>query len=337
MSSIQQLVKKGHELAAKKSENTKRAYDSDLKVFKNWCKEHGLKPFPATVEMIIAFIVDRSDQQIAVSTIARSLCSISQAHKKRKLDNAALSAEVAQTMNGIRKDKGAGQKQAKPIVTRQLSRILSKLGYSIFDKRDAAILALGWACALRSAEIVALELQDVEILPDGLIVTVRRSKTDQEAKGRKIGVPFAADDAGFCPVCIVQNWLSLSRSKDQQNTDPVFFSLQKGSNREFFNFKKDKKKLSTQTITAIVRRTLKHAGYDAEGFSSHSLRAGLITSAAGAGVPEWAIMKHTRHTSEKIMRQYIRDGTLFRDNPVTALLGQSKPPELPELPETAAI
>lgn len=336
MNTLKQLVKRGRKLAGKKADNTKRAYKSDMRIFRKWCKERGLCALPATEETIIAFIVDRSDQEIAVSTIARSLCAISQAHKRTsKTANAALSSAVAQTMAGLRKDRGASPKQARPLVTQQLARILSKFGPSISEKRDAAILAIGWACALRSAEIVALNFGDIELEPEGMIITIRRSKTDQEAKGRKIGIPFAADDAEFCPVCKVQSWLSLSSSPNQPSTDPVFYRIQKGADRDFFNFKKEKKRLSTQSISAIVRQALELANYNPFGYSSHSLRAGLITSAAGAGVPEWAIMKHTRHTSEKVMRSYIRDGTLFRDNPITALLGRHDPPALPAPPALA--
>lgn len=327
---IDRLVKKGKKLAHKKAAATKRAYASDLKQFRKWCAAHGVQYLPSTPEIIIAYIVDRSDDGAAVATITRAVCAISQAHKSRKYDNAALDHSVTATLAGLKRDRGTAQKRAKPILTAQLARMLHKCERSIAGKRDAALLALGWSCALRSAELVALRTADLDVQPEGLICTVRRSKTDQEAAGRKIGIPFADDSAEFCPVTIVQNWLSLAHKPGVDN--PVFFRLQKGAGKDFFNFKPDKKALSTKSVTAILRAAMVAAGYDFNGYSSHSLRAGFCTSAATAGVPEWAIARHTGHNSEKILKQYIRDGTLFRHNPLVALLGSktADPNLLPE-------
>ena len=173
--------------------------------------------------------------------------------------------------------------------------------------RDRALLILGFTGALRRSELVALDFEDVHHSPDGISLILRWSKTDQEGQGEKVSIPKGKKPA-TCPVTMLRQWLEFANIK----SGPIFRPIRQ-------NGRILPSRLTDRSVALIVKRHVGHAGFDAAEFSGHSLRAGLATSAAKAGQSERSIMKQTRHKSEKMVRRYIREGTLFEDNVVSSL------------------
>ena len=327
-SEFERLLEQSRELAKNTvSENTKRSYSSDFGIFEKWCDENDLVSLPATIPTIAAYVAACKERRLKTATVERYLSSISQAHELSGYDNPTVDPMVRETMKGYRRERGTAQNRVKPLLLEQLIRITEQLGTSIKGMRDAAILTVGWMAALRRSEISALTRDDIESVTEGLIVHVRRSKTDQEGAGRSVGIPFGTDR--FCPVAIIRRWYTVAQIDD----GPLFFGVYRGANKKMFSTKfKPRKALNDRTIAEVVKKSLDLAGYDSVGYSGHSLRAGFCTSAGSAGVPEHMIMRHTGHRSERVMRGYIRDGELFTTNPLVTLLGLAPGPRVaPEI------
>jgi integrase len=172
---------------------------------------------------------------------------------------------------------------------------------SLLGIRDRALLLVGFAGAFRRSELVGLDVADVEFKREGLVVTLERSKTDQEGAGRKIGIPYGSNPA-TCPVRALQAWLEASAT-----TEGALF-------RTMNRHGHVKDRLSGQGVAIVVKRCAEAAGLNPDDYAGHSLRSGLATSAAAAGVSERAIMNQTGHKSVNMVRRYIREGSLFREN-----------------------
>jgi integrase len=170
----------------------------------------------------------------------------------------------------------------------------------LIGARDRALVLLGFAGAFRRSELVGLDIADCAFGRDGLTVTLRRSKTDQEGQGRRIGIPYGANPE-TCPVRCVQAWI------EQAATGPLFRSINRHGQVQ-------QQRLSGNDVARIVKKLATRAGLDATTYAGHSLRAGHATSAAAAGASERAIMRQTGHRSVQMVRRYIRAGTLFSDN-----------------------
>jgi integrase len=295
-----------------KSDNTKRAYRSDWNKFCSWCSEVDKKNLPAdpkTVAMYISYLAhDKS-----ISTISRSLTSISQAHKILSIQSPTIHPEVIETFKGIKRKLGSNQKHSKPLVLKELEKVIKSITPTFIGHRDKAMILLGWAAALRRSELVSIEFDDIECVEEGIILTIRKSKTDQEGEGYRIGIPHAMKK-DLCPVKALKNWISLSKI----NYGPIFFRI--GPKTTYSIDISERKRLSERSVNKMVKRRIKKAGYVNKNYSSHSLRAGFITSAAAAKIPEYQIQIHTRHRSTKSLRGYIRDGSLFNSNSLSILL-----------------
>ncbi len=174
-------------------------------------------------------------------------------------------------------------------------------------RRDRALLLVGFAGAFRRSELVSLDVGDVAFNTDGLVVQLRRSKTDQEGQGRKVGLPFGSNPL-TCPVRALRDWFS----QGNITLGPIFRSIDRHGNLKPM-------RLTDQSVALIVKRSAKTAGLDWERYAGHSLRAGLATAAAMADVSERSIMEQTGHKSLPVVRRYIRDGSLFRRNAATAV------------------
>jgi len=185
--------------------------------------------------------------------------------------------------------------------------ILDKTGDSIRDQRDRALLLIGFAGGLRRSELVGLNLADLEFVREGLIITLRRSKTDQEGRGRRIGIPHAR--GRWCPVREMQAWIEVAEIEE----GPLFRSLRKGG-----AISTDR--LSGEAVSALIKRHVRVIGLEPAKFSGHSLRAGFVTSAARAGIATHLIRAQTGHASDATMSRYIREGSLFRGNAAGQLL-----------------
>jgi site-specific recombinase XerD len=284
-----------------KAPNTVRAYAADWRHFQDWCRGRdcaALPAAPATVSLYLAELADTA----RVSTLTRRVSAISQAHQLAGFDSPTDDAIVRTVMAGIRRAKGTAQHGKKPIVTEDLRRIVARLPESLQGTRDRALLLVGFAGAFRRSELVGLDVADLEFGRDGLVVTVRRSKTDQEGQGRRVGIPYGSRPE-TCPVRAAQDWVDLLDAE----VGPLFRKIDRhgriGPGR-----------LSDKAVALIVKRCARAAGLEASDLAGHSLRAGLATAAAAAGVSERAIMAQTGHRSLTTLRKYIREGSLFLEN-----------------------
>lgn len=283
------------------AENTRAAYISDLAHFENWGGT-----IPANDTMLASYLAAHADA-LAVTTLVRRLASISKAHDARSLPNPARSELVHATTRGIKRTRGCVQREAKPLLRDDLLLVLDAMGDDLKATRDRTLLLIGFAGALRRSELVGLDVADLERVRQGIVLHLRRSKTDQDGAGRKIGIPFGR--TRWCPVAALDAWLAASEIAEGAIFRPVDRHSRVQAAR-----------LSGEAVSLVVRERVAAAGLDATKFSGHSLRSGLATSAAQAGVPTWRIRAQTRHASDAMLARYIRDGEMFTDNAAGALL-----------------
>lgn len=289
-----------------KATNTIRAYRADWAHFESWCKAHGQASLPATAETVALYVTDLAATH-KPSTITRRISAISQAHQIAGMETPTGSAKVRLVMAGIRRTKGTAQTGKTPILVDDLRRMLAGLPGNLLGVRDRVILLIGFCGAFRRSELVALDVADAAFTREGLVLTIKRSKTDQEGEGRKIGIPYASH-VETCPVRSLQEWLEKSGITE----GPLFRPIDRFGRLACI-------RLSAAAVGEIVKRYAAAVGLDATEFAGHSLRSGLATSAAAAGASERSIMRQTGHRSEKMVRRYIKDGSLFRENAVAVV------------------
>jgi site-specific recombinase XerD len=286
---------------ASKAPATLRAYRADWTDFSYWCQARGLQALPAAPETVAGYLTDLA-RVAKPATLQRRLSAISQAHQAAGHETPTRAAVVRATHAGIRRTKGTASSAKAPALTADVRRMVEGLPDTLAGRRDRALLLVGFAGAFRRSELVGLDVADVEEVAEGLAVTIRRSKTDQEGEGRKIGIPYGSHPE-TCPVRAVRAWLEVS----EISSGPLFRPIDRHGNLK-------PARLSDRAVALVVKRRAQAAGLNPESFAGHSLRAGLATAAAAAGVPERAIMAQTGHKSLPILRRYIREGSIFRDN-----------------------
>jgi integrase len=206
-------------------------------------------------------------------------------------------------MAGIRRVKSTAPRQKKPVLVADLARMLAALPGDLGGVRDRALLLVGFAGAFRRSELVALDWADVEFAKEGLVLRIRRSKTDPEGQGRKIAIPYGRSD--LCPVRALAAW----RDQAAGDAGPVFRPVDRHGNV-------GRTRLSDRAVARVVQRACRSCGMEGEEFAGHSLRAGFATAAAAGGASERAIMRQTGHRSLPTLRRYIREGSLFTENAV---------------------
>lgn len=285
-----------------KAPNTRRAYQSDWNDFVDWCRHHRTTDLPASPETVALYLTDCAEG-LKTSTLQRRLSTISQRHLTAGHESPTRHPVVRAVWQGIKREKGTAVQGKAPTLTADIRCMLDHLKPGkLLSVRDRCLLLLGFAGAMRRSELVGLDVEDVQDTGEGLVVTIRRSKTDQEGSGRKIGVPYGSTPL-TCPVRAFRDWLAASGIE----TGPLFRAINRHG-------KMSATRLTDQVVARVVKRALMAAGREAEKFAGHSLRAGLATQAALNGVNERAIQEQTGHKSLPIMRRYIRDGSLFHEN-----------------------
>jgi site-specific recombinase XerD len=290
-----------------KAPNTLKAYRIDWADFSEWCALHRLEFLPATLQTVALYLTDLARTH-KVSTLYRRLSGISQAHQAAGYVTPTTDAQVRLVFQGIRRTLGSAPDQKNAAITAEVRAMVETLSStSLIGVRDRALLLVGFAGAFRRSELVSLDLADVTFGADGLIVQLRRSKTDQEGEGRKVGLPFGSNPQ-TCPVRSLRAWLNLAGI----SFGPIFRPVDRHDNVA-------DTRLTDQSVALIVKRCAKAAGLDWERYAGHSLRSGLATAAAMADVSERAIMAQTGHKSLPMVRRYIRDGSLFRRNAAAAV------------------
>ena len=289
-------------LADSHAQNTRRAYAADWRAFAAWCADNALEPLPATAATLALYLTDRADA-LSTATLGRRLVSIAAAHRAAGLPVPADDAGVRALWRGIRRRKGTAQVGKAAAVTAHVRRMVEALpADTALGVRDRALLLVGFAGALRRSELVGLDVEDLDWTADGLVVTIRRSKTDQEGAGAKVGVPYGRHPE-TCPVRRLRAWLDWAGI----DAGPIFRTVTRhGAVLP--------RRLTDRAVALAVRRAAARAGLDPARYAGHSLRAGLATAAAQAGAEERDIMRQTRHQSVAVARRYIRDGSLFRAN-----------------------
>lgn len=295
-------------LAAAKAEATRRAYRSDWEHFESWCLRHATPSLPAAPETVALYITDLAASH-RPGTIRRRLTVISRAHQTAGHPSPATMQQplVGETLKGIRRTVGTAQTGKRPLYTEQLRAMTRALPDTLQGARDRALLLIGFAGAFRRSELVALTVADITDTPDGLVLKLRRSKVDQEGQGREVALPYGSHPE-TCPVRAWRNWSTAAGIAE----GPAFREIDRHGRVET-------KPLHRDSIGPIVKRAAARIGLDPSHYAGHSLRAGLATQAYLNGATEFAIMQQTGHRSLATLRKYIRQGSLFRDNPAAKL------------------
>ncbi len=294
--------------AGAKSLRTREAYRSAWRAFTAWCAEHGRGSLPATPETIALYATARAREGRRVATIDQALAAIGEAHKLADHESPRASATVREVMKGIRRQLGVAPSQKTPVLVGDLRAMVGALPETLLGIRDRALLLVGFAGAFRRSELVALDAADVAFSIGGLEIMLRRSKTDQEREGRKVGIPYGSAPK-TCPVRSLRAWLDAAGILE----GPIFRQVTRHGHVSA-------SRLASRSIARIVKRAARGAALDPTNIAGHSLRAGLATAAAKAGKSERAIMRQTGHRSERMVRRYIRDADLFSDNAAAGLL-----------------
>lgn len=283
------------------SANTRRAYRADLEHFAAWGGT-----IPCSPDVVAAYLAQHA-HVLAVATLRRRVAAISTAHQALGLPSPTGAKVVQATMRGIGRTHGAPQRRVKPLLLEDLMSIMATLDGGTKDARDRALLLVGFAGAFRRSELVSLDVADVEHVREGVVVTLARSKTDQEGEGRRIGIPLARRQ--HCPVRALEAWLECTGIDE----GPIFCPVDRHG-------RVLRTRLSPEAVAIVVKVRAAKVGLDPADYSGHSLRAGLATSAASAGVSTLAIHRQTGHRSDAMLARYVRQGTLFEDNASGALL-----------------
>ena len=293
-------------LSASRAASTVRAYASDWRAFNAWCSAHGLSALPAEPTTVVLYLTDLA-RTAKTATIRRRISSISVAHQAAGVPSPTADILVRSTWSGIRRTNGTAQTRKAALLTDEIRAMVATLPDTLRGRRDACLLLLGFASAMRRSELVALDLAEVTETNDGLVVTVTRSKTDQEGEGRQIGIPYGSNPI-TCPVRTLRAWLDASKIEDGPLFRPIDRHGHLGAER-----------LSDRAVAIVVKRAAEATGLDPKLVAGHSLRSGMATSAARGGATEADIMNQTGHKSLPVLRRYIRRGSLFNDNAAAKL------------------
>lgn len=311
------------EFASKsKAENTIRAYAADLEDFRHWCDRYGREWLPADPETVGLYLGAKADE-LSLATLERRLAAIASVHKEEGYDSPATVAEgpLRPIWKGIVREKTRQQDGATPLLVEDLKKIIEHLPryngsddgptgrLTLTSLRDRAILLVGWTGALRRSEIVALNTQDLEFIPgEGVNITIRQSKTDQEAAGMTKGLPYGSNKE-TCPVTALRTWIqAAARHVDGPFDGPIFRRFYRGESI-------GSTALTAQYVSKILKRHAERVGLDPEGYSAHSLRAGFITQAIRAGKAERRVKEHSGHKSWETFNRYVEKAGTFQDNP----------------------
>lgn len=281
--------------------NTQRAYSSDWKQFLTWCSIRNKCPLPADSDDL-ALYARHCAKTLKMSTIQRRLAAIAEAHSRNGHEVPNQTWVVKSTMRRLRRENGAPARGKDPILVKDIQAMVEQCPATLSGLRDRATLLIGFAAALRRSDLVNLDISDVTTSDEGIVLLIRKGKTDQKREGRKVAIPFGEHSA-TCPVTALTDWLNAAGIMD----GPLFRAVTKYERPRTT-------RMSDRTVAEIVKLYASRIGKTVDLFSGHSLRSGLATSAAIAGASERSIQNQTGHKSLIVLRRYIRDASLFREN-----------------------
>ena len=293
-------------LKSSKAKNTIRAYKSDFNDFSLFCAQNGFKSLPSDPKIVSLYLTHLSTKDAKMSTLKRRLVSIGVIHKLKGYYLDTKHPSIIENIMGIKRRKGSIQLAKKPLLINNLKEIINvidKLNKEEIKKfRDRSIILIGFSGGFRRNEIVSLDCEDLDFVTEGLKINLRRSKTDQFGEGFKKALPYF-DNSQYCPVVSLKKWIEVSKI----TSGPVFRRFTKGS-------RLSNNRLTDQTVALLIKEYLKLAGIDSKNYSGHSLRSGFATSAAESGAEERNIMAMTGHKSTEMVRRYIKEVNLFKNN-----------------------
>ena len=292
-------------LKSSKANNTLRAYKSDFKDFEAFCAKHGLNSLP-TEPKIVSLYLTHLSKNSKISTLRRRLVSISMVHKLKGHYLDTKHPIIVENLMGIRRVKGSIQKGKKPILISHLKSIINVINEQKIEDikklRNKTLILVGFGGGFRRTELISIDHEDLDFVEEGVKITLRRSKTDQFGEGFVKGLPYF-DNEKYCPVTSLKNWIELSKIK----TGPIFRRFAKGSILT-------NHRLTDQSVVLIIKDCLDLAGIENKNFSGHSLRSGFATVAAESGADERSIMAMTGHKTTQMVRRYIREANIFKNN-----------------------
>jgi len=292
-------------LRQSKANNTLRAYKSDYKDFGAFCSSHGLNSLPSEPKIIALYLTHLSKTS-KISTLRRRLVSISMVHKIKGYYLDTKHPIIIENLLGIKRVKGSAQKAKKPLLINDLKTIINVINEQKIEEikklRDISIVLIGFGGGFRRSELISLDYEDLEFVQEGLKIILKKSKTDQYGEGMIKGLPYFENEI-YCPVNNLKKWLLISDIK----SGPIFRRFSKGS-------KLSVNRLTDQTVVLLIKKYLKLAGIENTNYSGHSLRSGFATVAAEAGADERSIMAMTGHKTTQMVRRYIREANIFKNN-----------------------
>ena len=293
-------------LQSSKANNTVRAYKSDFNDFSLFCAQNGFKSLPSDPKIVSLYLTYLSTKEAKMSTLKRRLVSIGVIHKLKGHYLDTKHPAIIENIMGIKRRKGSVQKSKKPILINYLKQLINvideKNKEEIKKFRDRSIILIGFSGGFRRNELVSLDCDDLDFVPEGLKINIKRSKTDQFGEGFTKALPYF-DNSKYCPVVSLKSWLEISKI----TRGPLFRRFVKGS-------KLTENRLTDQTVALLIKKYLNLAGIDSKNYSGHSLRSGFATSAAESGAEERSIMTMTGHKSTEMVRRYIKEANLFKNN-----------------------
>jgi len=294
---------------ATRAPRTVHAYAGHWRHFTAWCDRAGLATLPCSSDTLSLYACAMIGSELCLSTVEARITAVSQQHK-RGGHPSPLSPLVRGVITGARRILKRPEKAMAAITVEQLRLIYRSLdaSHKVSAARNRAILSLGWACAMRQSEICQLDLADLLFETQGLRVTLRWSKTDQEGQGRDIGI-FPGNCAETCPITLLRDWLHVRGSFP----GPLFPRIKTGGNVTAT-------RMHGGSICLMVKTCVARIGLNRSQYGGHSLRAGFITAAIQAGVSVPAIMIRTGHKSVATVERYVRPASAFASNPLAAVL-----------------
>ena len=308
-------VKKLHEetldnLKSSKANNTLRAYKSDFKDFATFCAKHGFNSMPTEPKVVSLYLTHLSSKS-KISTLRRRLVSIGVVHRIKGHYLDTKHPAIIENLMGIKRKKGSIQTGKKPILINHLKQIINVIDEQKIEKikklRNKTLILIGFGGGFRRSELISIDYEDIDFVQEGVKITVRRSKTDQFGEGMIKGLPYFTSEK-YCPVTNLKNWLTLSKIK----SGPIFRRFAKGSILT-------SNRLTDQSVVLIIKDCLKSAGIENQNFSGHSLRSGFATVAAESGADERSIMAMTGHKTTQMVRRYIREANIFKNNALSKI------------------
>jgi len=308
------------------SENTRKAYQRGWEDFTGFCEGHGFEPAPATEQAVALYLSARAED-LAPSTLSQRMAAIQHAHDERGLSSPTRSKSVQNVMRGIHRESDRTPEQAPPLLTEHIKDMVDALPGNgsppsehaqggteaeaawLRGKRDRALVLTGFAGAFRRSELASLRQEHIDSRPDGLLITVPESKTDQEGKGQLVAIR-RIEGSSYCPVKALRKWTAAAQIEEG--------AIFRGVPRSGYV---SREAITGRTVGNAVKRAAEAAGLpQAEDYTGHSLRAGHITQASMEGAPDAAIQAQSRHESDRAFREYVRPQKLL-ENTSSAHLG----------------